>query len=123
MSLGALSKDILPASILNFLVSSATLHCGYSYTKVLDPTITLHNPPPIPSARGSQEAPHLAGRDIESSCPQIHPLKRVNEGQEQNHARPLRGADPAQSKHDHPLIGGHNLFMRVRKGAKVLGRG
>lgn len=70
---------------------------------------------PTPSAQGSQEVPHLAGRDIESTCPQIHPLKGVNEGQEQNHAGPLRGADPAQSKHNHPLIGGHNLFMRVRE--------
>lgn len=66
MSLGALSKDILPASILNFLVSSATLHCGYSYTKVLDPTITLHNPPPFPLPGGAKKLLTLQGGTLKA---------------------------------------------------------
>lgn len=55
------------------------------------------------------EAPHLARRDIEGSSSQIHSLKGINEGQKQNHARPLGVADAAQTEHDHPLIGGDNL--------------
>lgn len=46
MSVGTLSKDVLPASILNF---SGFFHHpapdGYSYTMELAPTIMLHKPP------------------------------------------------------------------------------
>ena len=30
----------------------------------------------------------------------------------------MRGADPAQSKHDHALIGGHNLLVIARERVK-----
>ena len=30
----------------------------------------------------------------------------------------MRGADPAQSKHDHALIGGHDLLVTARERVK-----
>jgi hypothetical protein len=108
------SKDVLLASILNFLVFIPHPPRWLLIGQGPRTYITLCKPHSL--CVGQMTLPHLAGRDVEGSGPQIHPLKGVDEGKKHNHARPLRGAYPAQTEHDHPLIGGHNLSTAAKAG-------